>query len=189
MVLDTPAVLLSILLLHFWWGGTGWCSFCQFPGFLFQIPSLYFHFNQPSTSTSRGRHITVFYFWIQSVLTRVSPLWPTGSPRSGCTWNQLFISLPSCPVAKQSQAVSVQQAGSLCLSGNVIHFRRQAVVHCGGEAAYWAWWMESHRDIDKAATSVYNQPQRSHSSIIISHLNFSTSLWACLWHFNGKKKF
>lgn len=45
------------------------------------------------------------------------------------------LSVSPCSLfASDSRAVSVQHRGSLYLSGNVIHFRRQTVEHCGGEA-------------------------------------------------------
>lgn len=93
---------------------------------------------------------------------------------------QLFISLPSCPVAKQSLAVSIHHIGTLCLSGNLIHFRRQALcrmcVRVGvlGEMAaggligldgWWAtgmltgrqpWYIHERRET----------PQRSHTDVL-----------------------
>lgn len=41
---------------------------------------------------------------------------------------------PRALFGSNSRAVSVRYRVSLCLSGNVIHFRMQTVVHCQGEA-------------------------------------------------------
>lgn len=126
-------------------------NLASFQGFLFSASNLYSHFHQHSVISfhlRRGRQTTVLHFRIQSVLTGVSLSWPPGSLRSGRTCNSYLSVSPLTPVAMHSQAVSTLHAETLCLAGNVIHFRRQTVVRCVGEreAAYWAWWMEGHRD-------------------------------------------
>lgn len=99
------------------------------------MSNLYSHFNQPYChihflpSKKRKAHYNV------PVPNTFSCNWGLTLVTFGVTekWlyvQQLFISLPSRPVAKHSQAVSIHHAGTLCLSGNVIHFRRQTVVHC-----------------------------------------------------------
>lgn len=95
----------------------------------FSIPSLlsvYFHL-------IRRSHTTVLHFRIQSAITRSTPCRPSGSRGSGCTCNSFLSASPLTSAGEHSPPVSTLRAAALCLSGSVIHFRRQTAARGVGE--------------------------------------------------------